>query len=388
MFPGCEHDSRFGPGNSVADFASGRMRKSLMLSLVALTLWSSGAAPAQADPPTLNLAQLSDIHDGGYHYSERDTNIAITDALRGNPQGLILTGDFNDNSHDRDHFYERLHEGIPKVLARLKDYSGPLFIALGNDDFGLNYQSDPEVLKKTYAEFRRDFGQRYYLDELGDGVSPNRLGGVAFITLNSVIFHPANRCPSAPAQAAQVLDFLQQALDQEAPIRTPIAVLLHIPPAVDGYNNRSSWKPEYVQRFLKILRSYPGQVVILSGHYHRNQVYRIARKQGDVPVLAGGALANKYGYSPNWRDYRWQMSRDAHHIESINYTIHYPMHPEWTSPYHLEPEHIAHWLDRILSNGATALRYFQDIFGHHDLANREARNRDDRQRIKDQFNIN
>lgn len=362
------------------------MRKSLC-TLFSVALLSLGGLSAVRAQEPIRVAQLSDVHDGGAHYSEVDTDIGVTDALRENPQALVLTGDSNDNSHDQRQFYDRLHLDLPRLIDRLKSFQGPLFIALGNDDFQTNYQTPPEVLHKTFVEFQKDFGSRYYLDELGDGESPSRLGGVLWLSLNTVVFHPANRAPEAPAQAAKVLDFLQSELNREAAARTPVAVLMHIPPTVDYFNNKLSWKQAYIDRMLAIVRAYPGQMIFLTGHYHRNQVYRVARRQGDIPVLSGGALASKYGYAPNWRSYALHMDQSGKRFQEVDYTIHYPRHPDWTSAYQVVPANLRGWLNSALSDGEQRLRYFQDMFGHHDQAVRLYRERDEKQRMKDQFNV-
>ena len=362
------------------------MQKRLTAAFLALSSFCLVGSAAAAPPP-VRLAQLSDIHDGGVHYSEAETPAGFNEALSANPQGLIMTGDFNDNSHDQSGFYQRLDEGLVKVVARLKSFSGPIFMTLGNDDFANNYQSNPELLQQTYKTFRKDWGERYYLDELGDGVSPSHLGGITWITIDSVILNPRNRCPVAPQQSAQVLDFLELKLKQAAPNKTPIVLLMHMPPTYDDFTHALSWRTEYLHRLLQIVGNYPGQMMIVAAHYHRNQVFRIARKQGDIPVLTVGALASKYGYASNWRSYDMQMSDDGKRFDRIDYTLHYPSHPDWTDTYTIVPSQLSGFMSSILHDHDATVRYFRDLWGHHGDAEDTAKDRDARQKLRDHFNV-
>lgn len=308
----------------------------------------------------LTLVQFSDIHSGGPHYSAEAFREACQQGLALKPQAVFLSGDHGDNSHDRSGFDERLRQDVGRWKDVLANYPGEVFLATGNDDYGHNYQSQPDELRATARAFQEAFGGRCYLNELGNGVSPSSLGGFRWITLNSQIFSPVNQTPQAPDQAQSTLQWLQSVLLQD---QGPVVLLCHIPPSWDLYMGQPGWRPQYLRRLADILDGYPGQVIFLCGHLHRNHVQAM-RPERPVPILTSGALATKYGYLSNWRDYRWQVQPKVG-LRSLSYTLHYTQHPEWSVDYDLRPDRMQDFLDRLHGQINFYKDYVRDIYGHH-----------------------
>jgi len=315
----------------------------------------------------LRIVQWSDIHAGKKHYLPEAWAEARREGLALKPDLILLTGDQGDNSYDKPGFAARLKE----FMATLGPEIRPLLVTLGNDDLEDNYQSDPRHLAETTAIFRETLGERYYLDDLGNGVFPQRPGGITWISLNSVVFSANNRTPEAPEQARQTFAWLRQQLQGG-----PVVLLCHIPPAWDLWTGQPAWKSEHLRSLQEILLAYPDPVTIVCGHFHRNHVQGYRRPQGNVPVLTAGSLSDKFGYAPNWRTYDWGA-------EGIDYEVRYPGHPEWTSGWHVEADELDDFRERLVADEGAYLQYMQDVYEHHaDLANMAAKARE---RILDEF---
>lgn len=315
---------------------------------------------ARAEPT--KLVQLSDVHTGGPYFSPSAFHEGWTQGLKLHPDGLLLTGDHGDNSHDVPTFYPRLREGLKIWNEPLRKYRAlwpkaepvPIFFATGNDDHAHNYQSQPADLAATAAAFREAFGDLYYLDEQGNGVAPSRLGGRRWVTLNAQMFSVLNHGQEAPQQAEEALQWLRTTLAQE---RGPVTLLSHIPPAGDLFSREPAWQPRYLQALIEILDDYPGEVVILCGHFHRNHVQFLATRK-PTPVLTEGALATKFGYASNWRDYRWEG-------QHIDYTLHFTGHPEWTADFQVVRNHPERFLNRLRSDPGFYAYYLRNLYGYH-----------------------
>lgn len=315
---------------------------------------------AMAGAEELTLVQFSDIHSGGPHFSQGAFEEACRQGLALNPQAVVLTGDHGDNSLHRETFDSRIMEDIGRWKAPLAEYSGQIFLAAGNDDVVHNYQTQPADLRVQARAFEAAFGGRNYLDELGNGLAPSRLGGFRWISLNSQIFSPVNKASEAPSQAEATFQWLQGQLKSAS---DPVVLVCHIPPSWDLYMARPSWRPEYLRRLAAILDDFAGSAVVLCGHYHRNHVQGM-RPDRPIPILTAGALATKYDYASNWRHYRWQVTA-GRGVAALSYTLHFTGHPEWTVDYQLRPDRLGDFLDRLRGDADFYRGYVRDVYGHH-----------------------
>ncbi|MBN9417934.1 MAG: metallophosphoesterase [Candidatus Eremiobacteraeota bacterium] len=327
----------------------------------------------------LRLVQFSDLHSGGPHFWLEALKEATEQGLALKPQAILLTGDHGDNSLDKSEFDARIMLDMQRWRKALEGYQGEIFLTPGNDDVGHNYQTQPADLKAQWHAFQETFGERNYLNELGNGISPSKLGGLRWLSLNSQIFSPLNKTPEAPEQARQTFQWLRQTLGES---QQPVVILCHIAPSWDLYLGKPGWKEEYLRELDQVLGDYPGQVMFVCGHMHRNHVQAM-RPARPIPILTGGALATKYGYQSNWRDYRWQV--DDRGVERVEYTLHYIQHPEWTIDYQLEPDHIDSFLDRLRNDADFFRQYFCDIYGHFEKWQQKAEDPAQRRGVFEQF---
>lgn len=342
--------------------------------LLGALLWTRIAAAEE-----LRLVQFSDMHSGGPHFWLDALKEATQEGLALQPQAILLTGDHGDNSLDKSEFDARIVLDLQRWRKALEGYPGEIFLAPGNDDVGHNYQTQPEDLKAQWHAFQEAFGERNYLNELGNGISPSRLGGFRWVTLNSQIFSPLNKTPQAPEQASQTFEWLNNTLGDS---QQPVIILCHIAPSWDLYVGKPGWKVEYIKQLQDILGAYPGKVMFVCGHMHRNHVQAMLPNR-PIPILTGGALATKYGYQSNWRDYTWQIDESG--IEKVDYTLHYIHHPEWNIHYQLEPDHIEGFLQKLRDDRDFFTQYVCDIYAHYEKWQKKAEDPDQRKSILEQF---
>lgn len=327
----------------------------------------------------LHLVQFSDMHSGGPHFWLEALKEATQQGQALHPQAILLTGDHGDNSLDKSEFDARLMLDMQRWRTTLEGYQGEIFMAPGNDDVGHNYQTQPDDLKAQWHAFQETFGKRNYLNELGNGLSPSQLGGFRWISLNSQIFSPLNKTPEAPEQAGQTFEWLKNTLGDS---KQPVVILCHIAPSWDLYLGKPGWKVEYIKQLQDLLGEYPGKVIFVCGHMHRNHVQAMLPAR-PIPILTSGALATKYGYQSNWRDYTWDVDESG--AQKIEYNLHYIQHPEWTIRYELEPDHIDGFLQKLRGDNDFFRQYVCDIYGHHEKWQQKADDPAQRKSILEQF---
>ncbi|MBX3168807.1 MAG: metallophosphoesterase [Candidatus Eremiobacteraeota bacterium] len=349
------------------------MLRTLLIGGLFWALWAG--APAEE----LRLVQFSDIHSGGPHFWLEALREATQQGLALKPQAILLTGDHGDNSLDKSEFDARIMLDMQRWRTALQDYPGEIFITPGNDDVGHNYQTQTSDLKAQWHAFQETFGERNYLNELGNGLSPSQLGGMRWLSLNSQIFSPLNKTPEAPEQARQTFAWLKETLGVS---KQAVVILCHIAPSWDLYLGKPGWKVEYLKELEGVLGDYPGKVMFVCGHMHRNHVQAM-RPALPIPLLTAGALATKYGYQPNWRDYRWQVDETG--VERVDYTLHYIQHPEWTIDYHIEPDQIGYFLDRLRDDRDFFRQYVCDIYGHYEKWQQKVEDPEQRKDVLEQF---
>ncbi|MFN8607915.1 MAG: metallophosphoesterase [Vulcanimicrobiota bacterium] len=327
------------------------MKRSEFLRAAAL-LGLSGLLPrlARAQTRELHFVQWSDVHWGSDEDSPSAWREALERGLQEKPALFVFTGDHGDNGEGRGDFAERARGFWMTARERLGDH--PLVLTLGNADFRHNYQTDPSNLKETENLYREIWGERYYLDELGNGVQHHQ--DLDWISLNAQIFSYKNRYAQAEQQAQQSLDWLVKRLDAS---RAACMLLLHIPPTVDLFNGLQAWRPEPLRKLGEIMRAHARPLTILCGHFHRNEVHAISRPQGEVCVLVASSLSRKYSYSPNWRSNRWKFSPTGQ-LLAADYDLLYPGHPEFRSHYRVDrPQDFLTQVDRTA--------YLNDLFARH-----------------------
>ncbi|MCL6445135.1 MAG: CoA transferase, partial [Alicyclobacillus sp.] len=103
----------------------------------------------------------------------------------------------------RGAFFSRFGPLLRSLAARR-----PFIVCLGNNDLYPNYDTSPESLEQGLLPYRQLLGSNYYLDDLGHGIYPRTIAGSTWITLNSMVFSPANKYEGRPEQARRTLEWL------------------------------------------------------------------------------------------------------------------------------------------------------------------------------------
>lgn len=341
------------------------MRALGTLLLALLFLAPSWAAPSGR---SLTLVQWTDLHSGGPGWSSGTWGSVLRQGAALRPQAILMTGDNCDNKCSPAEFSRRVETFLATSVPRLRASGAPLLFCLGNNDFAANYQTDPENLAPVLAAYRRHLGRDWYLDDLGNGAYPRPLAGMAWLSLNSLIFSPQNHYENRGLQAERTFRWLREQLARQPEGRTTV-ILAHVPPTWDAYSHGPSWDADSLVRLQSILEDRRGPVVIVSGHFHRNEVHAFSFPDGGAaPVLDAGSLSEKYGGLANWRSYEWTL--DPHGTPTrLAWRIRYPARPAWDSDYRFERPFLARtWsemVSRLASDRTFRTRYLADFWARH-----------------------
>jgi len=340
----------------------------LQVLVLLLSLFLVPGLEAAAPPRTVKIVQFSDIHYGNEEYKPEAWHKAFDEGEKVRPDVFLFTGDQADNKCTPEEFWKRLDGVIGEIRVRLDRVRAPAMLVLGNNDLVKNYQTDPEVLNPTLKAYRKGLGSYYYLDELGNGVYPRVVKGITWISLNTQIFSRHNKYSGRPEQAARTLEWLRDAL-KALPQERPVVILVHIPPTYDLYDHSLSWLAEDLDRFLDVVRDHRGPMLIIGGHYHRNEIHSLTRAgKLDVPILLAGSLSFKYGNYPNWRDYALKFAHRGE-MSSFAYRIRYPDDASWNTTWGIERPmrmaSISAWITRIGDSTEKYLRYMRDLYAHN-----------------------
>jgi len=352
--------------------------------LVLLLLTPSWAAPVRA----LLLVQWSDLHQGHEQTLDAHLDLAFGEGLALKPQALLLTGDNVDNKCPNQEFRRRTEAFLTGYGRRLVRSRIPMVFSVGNNDLPRNYQTDPEGLAQVFQDYRRHLGRAFYLDALGNGVCPSGPEPVTWISLNSLVFSPLNQYEGRGGQARRTLLFLQRQLSAQPPGR-PVVIASHIPPTWDLFGRNPAWEPADMQRLEELLEAYPGPVVIVSGHFHRNEVHAFTLEGGRaVPVLDAGGLAGKYGYRPNWRSHYWTL--DSRGVpRTLTWRNRYPgdrsLDRVWQVDQPFRARTWTGWVQRLAAEPAFYLRYTEDFWAHSASWRADAGKPENRQALLGEF---
>jgi len=356
---------------------------SIVLFLVVL-LGPSWAAPLR----TLRFVQWSDLHCGHEQTRSADWEKAQRQGLALRPEVLVLTGDLVDNKCPPEEFRRRTEEFLGTHAPRFRVTGLPLVVSLGNNDLPSNYQTEPGELAEVLATWRRHLGPAFYLDELGNGVCPRQVAGITWISLNSLVFSPQNHFEGRGLQAQRTMTWLQRQL-AALPADRPVVIASHIPPTWDQFGHAPAWEPAQIQRFGEVLEGHRAPVVVLSGHFHRNEVHALSLSDGRaVPILDAGAISGKYGYQSNWRSYYWTLDSRSW-PQRINWRNRYLANSQWDQAWQVDrPDLSRTWsayVIRLAGDPRFYLDYMRDFWANQDSWRTNALKPGVREGILDEF---
>lgn len=309
-------------------------KKILSLLTILLLLFASNAyaKPIAQKATTPETQSVSFIHWSDIHLGDSRTPRSVWDEAfaAGRRDDLasfyILSGDLVDNKKlDNLQFNKRVADFCSSYLEPLVKEGKPVLVAYGNNDFYINYSTDPENMRPTMDLWRKAMGDKYYLDELGNGVYPERMGNVTWISLNSLIFSSINSCSPTElkSQRERTLSWLAAALSA-VPENSTAAIVCHVPPCTDAYNQKSMWDDESLKTFHKILSNVNCHVIVTSGHTHRNELHTLCISDTEtVPIIIVGSIAQKYGYYANYRRTTWEFNKKTGVAENLSWDLNY-----------------------------------------------------------------
>lgn len=305
---------------------------SLLLTILFLLSVSNAYAKpigtkASSETQSVSFIHWSDIHLGDSHTPRSVWDEAFAAGRSDDLASFyILSGDLVDNKKlDNLQFNNRVADFCSSYLEPLVKEGKPVLVTYGNNDFYINYNTDPENMRPTMDLWRKAMGDQYYLDELGNGVYPERMGGITWITLNSLIFSPINSCPpdELKSQRERTLSWLEAALSA-VPDNNTAVIVCHVPPCTDAYNHKSMWDDNSLKTFHKIVSNIGCHVIVTSGHTHRNELHTLCVSDIEtVPIVIVGSIAQKYGYYANYRRTTWEFNKQTGLAENLSWDLKY-----------------------------------------------------------------
>ncbi|MGM9999575.1 MAG: metallophosphoesterase family protein [Candidatus Bruticola sp.] len=300
--------------------------------LTILLLFLTSSVYARQPEKNFNTNSVSFIHWSDIHLGDEHTPTEVWDqAFAAGRQDArasfyILSGDLVDNKKlDNLQFDKRVADFCSAYLRPLVKDGKPVLVAYGNNDFYINYNTDPENMRPTMNLWRQAMGDAYYLDDLGNGVYPERLGGATWITVNSLIFSPINSCPPVilKEQRQRTLEWIEAAL-AAVPDNSSAVIVCHVPPCTDAYNHKSMWDGESLKTFHRLLAEAGCHVIVTSGHTHRNELHVIPVSITEgAPLVIVGSIAQKYGYFANYRRNTWEFNDKSGLPERLSWDLIY-----------------------------------------------------------------
>ncbi len=314
------------------------------------------------DRPSLSVVHLTDPHWGNPTFEFKAWEEAWQDLNQIAPEMLVLTGDHADNRCLMPEFFRRTQEFLDDLQQRLEGKSYTLALTLGNNDLWPNYSTEPKVMDEVLERYESALGDRHYLDHLGNGVLPNPPQGTAWISINTQIFSTKNPYPGSEQQAKETFRWLADVLRQTPKDQT-VYLLCHIAPVYDLWDEKLSWREPWVEATLDLLQESPHRIVILAGHFHRNEIQSLDLGEGrSIPVLVAGSMCRKYEYHSSWRHYKFSE-------RGVSYDLNYPEHRDWQSNYALEDlfelETFQRMKDRLGTDTEKYKSYARDLYAHH-----------------------
>lgn len=313
----------------------GKKILSLLTVLLLLFVSAAYAGPVNkksaSESRNVTFIHWSDIHLGDEHTPRSVWDEAFAAGRQDDLASFyILSGDLVDNKKlDNLQFNKRVADFCSSYLEPLVKDGKPVLVTYGNNDFYVNYNTDPENMRPTMDLWRKAMGDKYYMDELGNGIYPERMGGITWISVNSLIFAANNSCPPAElkSQRERTLSWLEAAL-AAVPENSTAVIVCHVPPCTDAYNHKAMWDNESLQTFHKILSKVNCHVIVTSGHTHRNELHTLCVSDTEtVPIVIVGSIAQKYGYYANYRRTTWEFNNKTGLAENLSWDLNY-VNPE------------------------------------------------------------
>ena len=300
--------------------------------LVLLLVVAAPSLQAASWPSSLSFVFWADIHQGHPDTPENAWPAAFAQGIDdGLASFFILGGDMVDNKDlPQEQFVERMRNFTQGYARKLVDRGKPLIFTYGNNDFYKNYNTDPANMRPTFEVWSQSLGDKYYLNELGNGIYPQELGGATLFTLNSIIMAAQNSYDPSQLymQRQETLNWLDANLKALESDDTAI-IVSHIPPCFDAFNHRSMWDKQTLMQFHQILTEVDCNVIILSAHTHRNEMHALyIDDYRSIPIIVSGAISQKYGYNANYRRFTVEYNQDNGEPSRLSWALRYLEFPQ------------------------------------------------------------
>lgn len=309
-----------------------RLRRFFMIFTLALALvWALGGWVFSQEGSDHEPQPVSFIYWSHLRWSPATSQALWEEAYKEGKEGelapvIILGGGMVEGSSlELPRLEERLTQFIDKYIDPLVIEEIPLLLALGPEDFGSERSSAPKVMEPILSNWREALGEGYYLDDLGNGTYPHKLGSLKVLSLNSLLMaHDNTYSPRAlKEQRQRTWEWLEGELKGLGPQETAF-LLSSLPPLEWTLEGEKLWDRGAWKDLAQILARYPGKVSILAGGTEGASKHALYLDEGrSVPLLVAGSLATREGRQANYRLYQVEFYPEDGEPSTISWEVRY-----------------------------------------------------------------
>ena len=218
-----------------------------------------------------------------------------------NPAFIIIAGDFIwHGAKPQDSVLKR--KSIRFVANMIKErFAGVTIIpTMGNNDtYGFDYALQDAAFRSDFAEaWQPNLPAASAAQLKGRGYYALNKGDMKFLVINTA---SCSLNSQYPTEAAEMLKWI--AAELAMPSAKHVWLLMHIPPGLNGFNNKNMWNVQSAQTFVNTIVQYAAKVKLsIAAHTHFNDFkvfYDAAGKPASLMRIVPSICSN-HGNNPSF----------------------------------------------------------------------------------------
>ncbi|KAJ4455293.1 putative smpdl3a protein [Paratrimastix pyriformis] len=263
-----------------------------------------------------------------------DSLFGMMSTTMATPDFIYYGGDTGPHNVNSSVIYQAQQRFLEQLRGRFPHTS--TIMSLGNDDFPEDYEAscDPEWYQQLATLWTHHgilFDKSTFVKGGYYAVSP--LPGMRALVLNTILYAAKNPLSLGTDPCGQ-FTWLRKELATAAAMNETVFVLAHAQPSHESIDSPRTgvpdriWKPEYVERYLRIIRSLPPHAQLF-GHMHEDS-FRLMFASGEDSLRPKEAtpcsvlidlppVTPKAGGNPTFRQYDIDFDDDTNAMHLRRY---------------------------------------------------------------------
>jgi len=264
----------------------------------------------------------SDLLGKDANYGVLKSALANMKSKLADPAFIVIAGDFIwHGAKPKDSILKRKVMFFIAGLFKENFPNTTIIPALGNND---TYGNDYELQEPKYLKDFADAWSPNLPKSAADEIKANnfysiRKGNIKFLVVNSASLAYGSQYQE---QADTQLAWLQANLSNAD--NKNIWIISHIPPGLNGYNNKNMWNVDNTQTFVNSLVKYADKVKFeIASHTHFNdfKIYYDAAKKPVAFMRIVPSICSNHGNNPSFEIADFN-SNEGSIINETNYYLH------------------------------------------------------------------